>query len=300
MRRYGSNSISLRAPASWEGCLDSGEVKGWLADYLRQPHPLPPDPGAGNERLFLSLPRRAVEALTREIGDTQSAALRRLIAPHLDGQSRTITTRVPVYRAEPVFDRPQPKPRTTPRPRPVALMEKPRAVAAPIRWTQAFEQSPSKTLASTAYAPISQSEAPPWVAPAHREEYLRNEAEMRAALLAEEQRRRAVGVTRVVVNGMITEWRPDIRWNSRAAMRVTTIRAEAAAVEEPPSLLRILLWLGGIGLGIGLLWKLWQWLQSKPEAMPQLAEASKEALKNLPNYKAWTPIVAFVSKAGAL
>ena len=298
MRRRGSNSVALRVPVAWAGCLKSTQVRTWLAGFLNRPYTLPTDPGASDTRVFLSLPSRAVEALARGVGGSQSAALRRLIASHLDGQSRLIPAGVPVYQAEVVFDRPRPRPRPMPCPHPTAVMEKSRAAAVPSWWTQAFEQPSSKTLARTGPTPISHMEAPPWVAYAYREEYLQDQAKMRAAILAEERQRRSGEVTQVIVNGMIAEGHPDIQWYSasantqRGAIPATPIYAEAATVESPPLLGALAAWarehpLLTLVIVAGAAYLLWRVLRPKPEVAEQVAEAVKDVL---PNFAPWTPV----------
>src|SRR5438128_1763628 len=75
--------MKLRIPDAWEGRLRSADVRSWLAGFLQCPCPLSPDPGAGNARVSLSVPKRAVKILEGVTGDSASGALRRLIATRL-------------------------------------------------------------------------------------------------------------------------------------------------------------------------------------------------------------------------
>jgi hypothetical protein len=77
-------AFTLRVPGSWAGCLSSEQVRDWLAAFLQRPTPsLPPDPGAGDSRVSLSLPKRAVKVVSGLLDETESAALRRIIAAHM-------------------------------------------------------------------------------------------------------------------------------------------------------------------------------------------------------------------------
>lgn len=73
-------TFSLRLPAPWAARLDSATVRAWLASYLRKPGPLPPDPGPGDARVSLSLPRPPVRTLAAMHDVPVSVALRRLVA----------------------------------------------------------------------------------------------------------------------------------------------------------------------------------------------------------------------------
>ncbi len=75
--------FSLRIPAAWRGQVDSGSVRGSLAAYLQRPRKLPPDPGPGEEKISLSLPERAVKVVSGLLDDTESGALRRVIAENI-------------------------------------------------------------------------------------------------------------------------------------------------------------------------------------------------------------------------
>lgn len=73
-------TYSLRIPEEWGGHVNSPRVREWLAGYFRQPSSLPSDPGPGDLKVNLSLPRRAVRTLSAMHEVSQSSALRRLIA----------------------------------------------------------------------------------------------------------------------------------------------------------------------------------------------------------------------------
>jgi len=76
-------TITVRMPRAWVG-VDSESVRRWLADFLRHPTPnLPPDPGGGETRKSFSLPKRAVKVVSGLLDETESAALRRIIASRM-------------------------------------------------------------------------------------------------------------------------------------------------------------------------------------------------------------------------
>lgn len=75
-------AVKLRIPDAWEGRVHSADVRGWLQAFFQRPCPLPVDPGAGEARVSLSVPPRAVKVLEGITGDSASAALRRVIAAH--------------------------------------------------------------------------------------------------------------------------------------------------------------------------------------------------------------------------
>ncbi|MGH9772882.1 MAG: hypothetical protein ACRD4Q_14495 [Candidatus Acidiferrales bacterium] len=71
---------TIRVPDGWRGLVGSRLARMALAAFLRQPSALPPDPGASETRLCLSLPRGAVRRAALILGNTESVALRRIIA----------------------------------------------------------------------------------------------------------------------------------------------------------------------------------------------------------------------------
>jgi len=77
-------AVKLRIPDAWEGRIHSEDVRNWLQGYFQRPNsPLPPDPGAGNARVSLTIPPRAVKVLEGLSDDPPSVALRRVIAANV-------------------------------------------------------------------------------------------------------------------------------------------------------------------------------------------------------------------------
>jgi hypothetical protein len=76
-------TFTFRIPDSMAGRLSSPEVRSWLSQFLRNPRPLPPDPGSGYERISLTLPRGLVQTVAFDLRCTPSQALRRLALEHL-------------------------------------------------------------------------------------------------------------------------------------------------------------------------------------------------------------------------
>jgi hypothetical protein len=56
----------------------SARMRSWIAEFLSEPHSLPPDPGPGEGRISLTLPGESVQALAGFLECTPSEALRRL------------------------------------------------------------------------------------------------------------------------------------------------------------------------------------------------------------------------------
>ena len=75
--------MTIRVPSDWKGRVDSQRVSQWLQEFSNLSYPLPEDPGAGDLRVNLSVPKRLVSAFTRKIRVRKGAALRRLIAANL-------------------------------------------------------------------------------------------------------------------------------------------------------------------------------------------------------------------------
>lgn len=70
-------------PRAWAG-VDSETLRRWLADFLRHPNPnLPADPGPGERRVSFSLPKRQVKVASGLLDETESAALRRIVAARM-------------------------------------------------------------------------------------------------------------------------------------------------------------------------------------------------------------------------
>jgi hypothetical protein len=82
-------------------------VKQWIADYFRNPQPLPEDPGAGEGFLRLSLSKRAVRALAAATDEEPSSALRRLIRSRIGLPAGRMATQLP---PAPAAERVRPEP----------------------------------------------------------------------------------------------------------------------------------------------------------------------------------------------
>lgn len=78
-----TRTITLRIPKGWAGRVGSSDVRGMLAEFLQRPMPLALDPGPGDARISLSLPARAVKVVSGLLNDTESGALRRVVAANL-------------------------------------------------------------------------------------------------------------------------------------------------------------------------------------------------------------------------
>jgi hypothetical protein len=76
-------TFTFRIPDSMAGRLSSSEVRSWLSQFLRNPRPLPPDPGSGYERISLTLPRGLVQTVAFDLRCSPSQALRRLAQERL-------------------------------------------------------------------------------------------------------------------------------------------------------------------------------------------------------------------------
>ncbi len=71
-------TYTLRTTTALGGQLSSGQMRSWVAEFLRRPHPLPADPGAGEYRISLNLPTESVRDLAGLLHCSSSSALRRL------------------------------------------------------------------------------------------------------------------------------------------------------------------------------------------------------------------------------
>jgi hypothetical protein len=58
-------AVKIRIPYSWYGRVHSAEVRGWMQSWFQNPYALPIDPGAGEARISLALPSRAVKRYLR-------------------------------------------------------------------------------------------------------------------------------------------------------------------------------------------------------------------------------------------
>jgi hypothetical protein len=65
------------------GRIGSAEMRSWLTQFLRNPHPLPSDPGSGHRRISLTLPSGLVRNAAFNLRCSPSEALRRLAREHL-------------------------------------------------------------------------------------------------------------------------------------------------------------------------------------------------------------------------
>jgi hypothetical protein len=71
--------VTLRVPDAWAGHVTSARVRSILRQFRLRPGKLPPDPGAGDTRISLSLPCHELAGLSSALG-SESTVLRRLIA----------------------------------------------------------------------------------------------------------------------------------------------------------------------------------------------------------------------------
>jgi len=83
LRAQRMDTFTFRVPDSLAGRLSSVQMRAWLADFLRQPHILPADPGSGEERVSLTLPSEAVRHAATFLRCSQSVALRRIATERL-------------------------------------------------------------------------------------------------------------------------------------------------------------------------------------------------------------------------
>jgi len=90
-------TFTLRIPDSMAGRLSSGEMRSWLTEFLRNPHPLPPDPGSGYERISLTLSKGLVQTAAFNLRCPPSQALRRLAQEHLGPLERVSTPSEPFF-----------------------------------------------------------------------------------------------------------------------------------------------------------------------------------------------------------
>jgi hypothetical protein len=77
-RKRHSMTYTLRTTTALGGQLSSGQMRSWIAEFLRRPHPLPADPGAGEYRLSLNLSDESVRDLAGLLRCSSSSALRRI------------------------------------------------------------------------------------------------------------------------------------------------------------------------------------------------------------------------------
>jgi hypothetical protein len=96
-------TFTFRIPDSMAGHLSSAEMRSWLTQFLRNPHPLPPDPGSGYERISLTLPSRLVQTAAFNLRCSPSQALRRLAQEHLGPPESARTPSEPFYHSMPLL-----------------------------------------------------------------------------------------------------------------------------------------------------------------------------------------------------
>jgi hypothetical protein len=71
-------TFTLRLTAPLAQHVNSARMRSWVAEFLNEPHSLPPDPGPGEGRISVTLPGESVQALAGFLHCTPSEALRRL------------------------------------------------------------------------------------------------------------------------------------------------------------------------------------------------------------------------------
>ena len=71
-------TFTLRLTAPLAQHVSSARMRSWIAEFLREPYSLPPDPGPGDGRISVTLPGESVQALAGFLHCTPSEALRRL------------------------------------------------------------------------------------------------------------------------------------------------------------------------------------------------------------------------------
>lgn len=74
----GMTTFTLRSTGALTEHLSSAKMRSWIAEFLHQPHALPPDPGPGDDRISLTLPGDSVHLLAGFLRCSPSEALRRL------------------------------------------------------------------------------------------------------------------------------------------------------------------------------------------------------------------------------
>jgi len=71
-------TFTFRISNSLAGRTSSARMRAWIAEFLQHAHPLPPDPGPGEDRISLTLPGEQVRQLAGFLRCSPSEALRRL------------------------------------------------------------------------------------------------------------------------------------------------------------------------------------------------------------------------------
>jgi hypothetical protein len=70
--------FTVRTTSTPGNQFSSRQMRSWIGEFLRQPHPLLPDPGPGKDRISLNLPEESVRELAKFLDCPSSSALRRL------------------------------------------------------------------------------------------------------------------------------------------------------------------------------------------------------------------------------
>jgi hypothetical protein len=79
-------TFTFRAPNQLAASLSSADMRSWLDDFVRQPHALPIDPGAGGGRISLTLPEGTVKSVAGYCQCGISSVLRRIAFEQLAGR----------------------------------------------------------------------------------------------------------------------------------------------------------------------------------------------------------------------
>jgi hypothetical protein len=86
-------TFTLRVSGNVADRLNSAQMRSWLAEFLRQPHSLPPDPGPGDDRISLTLPAESVHGVAGILRCSPSEALRRLAVKAIGPSAAVIQQR---------------------------------------------------------------------------------------------------------------------------------------------------------------------------------------------------------------
>ena len=76
--------ISVRIPSEWQGRVSPGTARTWVSTWLKSPVPLAAVPGPGGYKMNLRLSTAQVAALRQHSRRDASAAIRGILALHLD------------------------------------------------------------------------------------------------------------------------------------------------------------------------------------------------------------------------
>lgn len=84
------DTFTLRVPSDWAARLNSHTVRAWLLDWLHHPVPLQFDPGPGDARISVRLPRGPAYMLADLHREPVTVALRRLAASRIGALSPAV------------------------------------------------------------------------------------------------------------------------------------------------------------------------------------------------------------------